>query len=73
MSPGNEFLSRKIFILKRTNFRAEPFERKFGTNFCAFLDFLRECAEISTIKVYPYVTIFTNSINIFTSGTTVVE
>ena len=36
ISPGNEFLSRKIFISERINFRAEPFERKFGTNFRAF-------------------------------------
>ena len=51
------FLSRKIFILKRINFRAEPFESKFGTNFPAFWTFCANArnlvrAKISTIKVY---------------------
>ena len=48
------FLSRKIFILKRINFRADAFERKVGTNFRAFWTFLRECAKISTNKVFIF-------------------
>ena len=40
-----EFLSRKIFILKRINFRAELFERKFDTNFRAFWTFFARMRE----------------------------